>query len=61
MQECFYHCAKAFLRSRLWEHAAWQPDALPGRAEIVHALERPDEPLAAVRRHYGPGYDDSLY
>lgn len=61
VQECFYHCAKAFLRSRLWEPAAWRPDALPGRAEIVHALERADEPLAAVQRHYGPGYAENLY
>lgn len=61
VQECFYHCAKAFLRSRLWEPAAWQPDTLPSRAEIVNALERTDEPLAAVQQHYGPGYAENLY
>ena len=61
VQECFYHCAKAFLRSRLWLPDAWQPDDLPGRAEIVHAVERRDEPLEAIRRHYGPAYADDLY
>jgi PPOX class probable FMN-dependent enzyme len=23
VQQCFFHCAKAFIRSRLWEHQAW--------------------------------------
>jgi uncharacterized protein len=59
--EVFYHCAKAFLRSRLWEHAEWAPDELPSRARIVHALERADEPLAEIDCYYGPGYADRLY
>jgi uncharacterized protein len=25
IKECFFHCAKAFIRSQLWSHAAWQP------------------------------------
>lgn len=27
VRECFFHCAKAFIRSELWNHAQW-PDAL---------------------------------
>ncbi len=23
VDECFFHCAKAFLRSKLWNHASW--------------------------------------
>jgi PPOX class probable FMN-dependent enzyme len=23
IQQCFFHCAKAFIRSRLWEHETW--------------------------------------
>jgi uncharacterized protein len=61
VQECFYHCAKAFLRSKLWEHETWVPGALPSRAEIAHALERPDESLDVIERHYGPSYADNLY
>jgi uncharacterized protein len=61
VEECFYHCAKAFLRSKLWEPEGWAPDALPSRAKIVHALDRKDEPLEAIERFYGPGYADSLY
>jgi predicted pyridoxine 5'-phosphate oxidase superfamily flavin-nucleotide-binding protein len=30
-------------------------------AQIVHALERTDEPLAEIERHYGPSYADALY
>ena len=61
VEEVFYHCAKAFLRSRLWEHEGWTPDALPTRAQIVHALERTDEPLVVIERHYGPDYATTLY
>jgi PPOX class probable FMN-dependent enzyme len=25
VEECFFHCGKAFIRSRLWEPAAWGP------------------------------------
>ena len=28
VQRCYFHCAKAFLRSRLWEHASWPETAL---------------------------------
>ncbi len=61
VEECFYHCAKAFLRSKLWDPGTWDPDALPGRAAISHALERTDQPLAEVERYYGPGYAANLY
>lgn len=61
VEECFYHCAKAFLRSKLWEPEGWDPDALPSRAKIVHALDRKDEPLEALETFYGPTYARSLY
>jgi uncharacterized protein len=27
VRECFFHCAKAFRRSRLWKHEEWPPPA----------------------------------
>ncbi len=27
LQECFFHCAKAFIRSGAWEPASWAPKA----------------------------------
>ncbi|SDE19287.1 pyridoxamine 5'-phosphate oxidase family protein [Auraticoccus monumenti] len=61
IEEVFSHCAKAFLRSRLWEPDSWQPDALPSRARIAQALERPEDDLAELERYYGPSYAERLY
>lgn len=61
VDEVFFHCSKAFLRSKLWDPATWAPDELPSRAEIAHRLERPDESLEALEAYYGPSYADRLY
>lgn len=61
IEQIFYHCAKAFLRSNLWQPSTWNPSALPSRAEIAQRLERPDETLADLEQYYGPHYADSLY
>lgn len=61
VEEVFFHCSKAFLRSRLWDPASWEPDAVPSRAEIAHAVERPDDSLEDLTRHYGPEYARHLY
>jgi len=63
VEEVFHHCAKAFLRSGLWQPETWAPDALPSRAEIARLLERPDTPLEELERYYGPDYarDENLY
>jgi PPOX class probable FMN-dependent enzyme len=62
IEEVFFHCAKAFLRSSLWEPETWSsPDAVPSRARLVHALERPGDSLEEVERHYGPDYAKGLY
>ncbi|WP_336053296.1 pyridoxamine 5'-phosphate oxidase family protein [Streptomyces sp. CA2R101] len=61
VEEVFYHCSKAFLRSELWNPETWQPDALPSRARIVKGVELPDMPLEELERHYGPEYAKKLY
>ncbi len=61
IEEVFYHCAKAFLRSRLWEPETWEPDALPSRARIVKGVEAQDLPLETLEEHYGPRYAERLY
>ncbi|MFD7923909.1 pyridoxamine 5'-phosphate oxidase family protein [Streptomyces sp. NPDC059740] len=61
IEEVFYHCAKAYLRSALWRPETWQPDALPSRARMVKALETPQASLAALEEHYGAGYEEGLY
>jgi uncharacterized protein len=61
IDEVFYHCSKAFLRSALWNPSAWQPSSVPSRAEIAQALERPDEDIAALETYYGPSYAEKIY
>ncbi|MFJ6751165.1 MULTISPECIES: pyridoxamine 5'-phosphate oxidase family protein [unclassified Streptomyces] len=61
VEEVFYHCSKAFLRSDLWKPETWEPDALPARARIVKGLEAKDVPLETLEEHYGPRYAERLY
>ncbi|SCE80806.1 pyridoxamine 5'-phosphate oxidase family protein [Micromonospora mirobrigensis] len=61
VEQIFYHCAKAFLRSELWQPETWQPDALPSRAKLIKEVEAPADTLADLERHYGPGYLGTLY
>ena len=61
IESVFYHCAKAFLRSELWDPATWQPEALPPRARIAKAQEGREESLAELERYYGEQYLAGLY
>lgn len=38
IEEVFFHCAKAFLRSDVWKPETWNPAALPSVAQIAKAL-----------------------
>lgn len=55
IEEVFHHCAKAFMRSSLWDPATWRPDALPSVAALSKAMI-PDGPetLAELEEYYGP-------
>jgi uncharacterized protein len=61
IEQIFFHCAKAFLRSKLWQPETWRPDALPSRAVISKTLERKDDSLEDLEKYYGPAYADNLY
>jgi PPOX class probable FMN-dependent enzyme len=61
IEEVFFHCSKAFLRSALWKPETWNPEAVPSRAQISKSLERTDEPLEILERYYGPQYADRIY
>ena len=42
VEQCFLHCAKAFLRSKLWRHSEWPaPDALASMAQVLHDQIKP--------------------
>ena len=62
IEQVFHHCGKAFLRSQLWDAGTWRPDAVAPRARIAHALERRDERLEDLERHYADAsYSAGLY
>ncbi len=59
VEEVFFHCPKAFVRSGAWRPARWRPESVRPYAEIAHALWRSDQPLDAVRSHYESGLPDA--
>lgn len=61
IQEVFYHCSKAFLRSKLWDPGSWDPECVPSRAVISKALERKDDSLEELEEYYGEKYSEGLY
>lgn len=61
VEEVFFHCGKAFLRSELWHPETWNPDAVPSRAHIAQQLERPDQSIQELERYYGDAYSARLY
>lgn len=51
VEEVFFHCAKAFLRSDTWRPDSWNPSALPSVAQMARAL-RTNMSLAELERYY---------
>ncbi len=63
IEEIFFHCAKAFLRSGLWKPETWDPNSVvPRRAVIANAVERSDMTLEELEEYYKPeNYEKGLY
>ncbi|MBV1854961.1 pyridoxamine 5'-phosphate oxidase family protein [Catellatospora tritici] len=61
IEQVFHHCPKAFLRSRLWQHEDWNPDAVPPHPEIIKSVQYTVETLEELREYYGPSYAEKLY
>lgn len=61
IEEVFYHCAKAFLRSKTWEPQTWTPTAVPRHAVIAKELVRREASLAELDEYYGEAYSAGLY
>jgi PPOX class probable FMN-dependent enzyme len=61
IDEVFYHCSKAFLRSRAWHPETWTPDAAPRRALISQTVERQGTPIEELDAYYGPAYAERIY
>lgn len=61
IDEAFFHCSKAFLRSHFWDPNRWTPDLVPRRAVIAQALENPECTVEELDARYGPQYLEGLY
>lgn len=58
VEQVYFHCSRAFVRSALWKPETWNPEAAPSRARISKSLERTQESLESLERYYGPSYDE---
>ncbi|MFI0486975.1 pyridoxamine 5'-phosphate oxidase family protein [Actinomadura sp. 9N215] len=62
IEQIFFHCAKALMRSKLWRPETWEPDALPSHARIVKDVQRTDETVEELERYYSEAnYTKKLY
>ncbi|WP_017935830.1 pyridoxamine 5'-phosphate oxidase family protein [Nocardioides sp. Iso805N] len=62
IEQVFFHCAKAFLRSGLWEHESWAPhETIPRRAVIAKQFENAPGTLEELDSYYGESYSKGLY
>jgi PPOX class probable FMN-dependent enzyme len=62
IETIFFHCAKAFLRSKLWQPDTWRPEALPSHATLVKRVQDTPETLEELEEHYAPAnYERLLY
>jgi len=63
IEDIFFHCAKAFLRSGLWKPETWDPEArVPRRAVIASQVEPAGMSIAQLDDYYKPeNYAQGLY
>ena len=63
IDDIFFHCAKAFLRSGLWKPETWDPEArVPRRAVIAQKVEPSGMTVEQLDDYYRPeNYSKGLY
>ena len=52
IEEVFFHCAKAFLRSDAWKPENWRPDAVPSVAQLAKSIYA-DMSLEELEKYFG--------
>jgi PPOX class probable FMN-dependent enzyme len=63
IEQIFFHCAKAFLRSGLWKPETWDPNGtVPRRAVIAKEVEPSGLTLEELDEYYKPeNYEKGMY
>ncbi|NVI86805.1 pyridoxamine 5'-phosphate oxidase family protein [Actinomadura sp. BRA 177] len=62
IEQIFFHCAKALMRSKIWKPETWDPEALPSHARIVKDVQYTEENLQQLEEYYSEGnYSKKLY
>ena len=61
IDEIFFHCSKAFLRSDLWDPETWNPTKVASRPVIAKELENTESTLEELQLYYGEQYRKGLY
>ncbi len=63
IDDIFFHCGKAFLRSGLWKPETWDPEAVvPRRSVIAAAVEPNGMTVEELDEYYKPeNYNKGLY
>lgn len=61
VDEVFFHCAKAFMRSDLWKPDTWAPDVLPSTAAITKLVLPEVDEEALEKRYSEENYRKLLY
>jgi len=56
VEEVFFHCPKAFLRSDAWKPESWNPTAVPSVAQLAKSF-KPDLSQAELDKYYS---EDSM-
>ena len=61
IDQVFFHCAKAFMRSRLWQPDSWPSAAtLPSVAVLCKAVQDTSTTLEELQAHYAPEHYSTL-
>ncbi|RVX43425.1 hypothetical protein EDD27_6107 [Nonomuraea polychroma] len=61
IEQIFFHCAKAFLRSGLWKPDTWGDGGLPSHARLVKDVQKVEETVEELESYYGETYAKKLY
>jgi hypothetical protein len=62
IETIYFHCAKAFMRSSLWQPETWEPGVLPSVAAMTKAVQETPESLEELEEYYSEAnYAPKLY